>query len=435
VAARFDVQGSSGIPGRHNHTVLEEAGEACAAVAAEAATGVSVTANNQASATRQMVRQIPCTYPSLLLCERAGRVRLGYAIDFISHGSTMVKRGRTGTAGRVRMQQVADAAGVSTATVSRVLSGTGYSSPAARARVTDVAARLDYRPDALARGLRRQQGSVLGILVPDLTNPTTLSFIRGVQHVAQRSGYAVAIADAQRDATTERRQLEMFQSQRVAAVIVGGLMQDPSALSIVEEGGSLVARSLADLAGHSATEQRAISEAVADLFERGHRRVLFASRAPVSDLDPPATLTEARRRAVLAAAGQHGMHVAQCRVSKYLTATETAQRLGGVLGKPGAPQALICASHGLAPQLLGGITTLGLAIPGELSFVTFGDSEWAAAYRPPLAVILLDRYQEARRLTHDLLVTLGNSPEPEGAPASPAYEPRGSVARCPETGT
>jgi DNA-binding LacI/PurR family transcriptional regulator len=332
------------------------------------------------------------------------------------------------------MKDVARAAGVSTATVSRVLSRSGYASAATRARVLEVTDRLGYRLDARAQGLRKRQSTTLGILVPDLSNPVNLSFIRGVQHVAQQCGYVVVVADAQHAAAVERRQLELFQSQRVAAVIVAGIMQDQAALSIFEPGGSLIIRSpdpsLASLSG----EAKAIDDAVADLARRGHRAVLFAARSPSRDDDPPTRLTEIRRRSVRTSAARLGLGVEECALPTTLSAGEAARRLGAMLAAPDGTRAVICASHLLAPPILGALAGLGWDIPGQISFITFGDSEWAAAYRPALSVIYVDRYREARRITRDLLEELGETPDPEEAPAQPAYVARGSVGDRPEAG-
>jgi DNA-binding LacI/PurR family transcriptional regulator len=71
---------------------------------------------------------------------------------------------------------------------------------------------------------------------------------------------------------------------------------------------------------------------------------------------------------------------------------------------------VICASHRLGPQLLGTLAEMRLSLPGQLSFITFGDSDWARAYRPAVAVIRFDRYREARRATYEVLVALGGRP-------------------------
>ena len=342
----------------------------------------------------------------------------------------MAQRRQSMQGERTGVKQVAQEAGVSTASVSRVLSHTGYASADVRARVTQAADRLGYQPDALARGLRRRKGTALGILVPDLTNPVALSFIRGVQHVAQPCGYAVAIGDAQRNADIERGQLELFESQRVAGVIMAGALLDPSGVAALGTDMPIV-RSPAALESNAAAENDAINDAVSDLARLGHRSVLFVSRSPFSPQRDANTRTELRRSAVVAAAARHDMSVDHCSTPMELSTAETIRRLGRFIGKTKSGHAIICASHRLAPQLLGASADMRLTLPDELSFVSFGDSDWARAYRPAVSVIRFDRYAEARWVTYNLLVHLGESPSSEEEPSAPAYVHRASVGPCP----
>ena len=194
----------------------------------------------------------------------------------------MSRRLPTRARGRVGIQEVAAEAGVSTATASRVLSKTGYTSEHSRQQVSRAAARLSYQPDAMARGLRRRKSTTIGILVPDLTNPVTLSFIRGVQHVAQPCGYAVMVGDAQRDRGIERRQVELFQGQRVAGVLVAGALQDPEAMGALEDDTPVI-HTPASIEADTPGEETAIGDLVEDLARHGHRRILFASRSAVID--------------------------------------------------------------------------------------------------------------------------------------------------------
>lgn len=315
---------------------------------------------------------------------------------------------------------------MSTATASRVLSRTGYTSEHSRQRVSRAAARLNYQPDAMARGLRRRKSTTIGILVPDLTNPVTLSFIRGVQHVAQPNGYAVTIGDAQRDRGIERRQLELFRSLRVAGVLVAGAMQDPEAVETLEEDIPVI-HSPASLEAGTEGEDEAIIELMEDLARQGHRKTLFVSRAPVVDPRHGLRRRERRFRSLSLAATRRGIHIDRCVTPSGLSAHQTAMQLESWIRGDGSVTALICASHRLAPQLLGTLSLMRVAVPGDMSFVTFGDSEWAQAYRPAIAVIRFDRYAEARRVTHDLLMTLGNAPKYEEPPETPTYVARGSV--------
>ena len=146
------------------------------------------------------------------------------------------------------------------------------------------------------------------------------------------------------------------------------------------------------------------------------------------------TRTERRFRSLSLAASGRGIHTDRCSTPIGFSADQTALRLKPWVGGEKSVDALICASHRLAFQLLGALSLMRVAIPDDLSFVTFGDSEWAQAYRPAIAVIRFDRYVEARRATHDLLVTLGNAPDQEEPPGLPVYLARGSVGARPEVG-
>src|SRR4051812_23897972 len=109
----------------------------------------------------------------------------------------------------VTTHDVARRAGVSQATVSLVLSGNPRARVAAatRERVMEAAEALGYRPNILARGLVRGRSYVIGVVVPDLTNPFYLDVVTGAQRVAAEAGYAVLPATparARRPATWRR---------------------------------------------------------------------------------------------------------------------------------------------------------------------------------------------------------------------------------------
>src|SRR5690242_7678539 len=93
---------------------------------------------------------------------------------------------------RATIKDVAEAAGVGVATVSRVLSG-GSASAATRERVLAVAAQLDYRPSALGRNLRQRRTGGMGLLVPDLTDTFYGQLSEGVLACARSAGEPVVI--------------------------------------------------------------------------------------------------------------------------------------------------------------------------------------------------------------------------------------------------
>ena len=94
------------------------------------------------------------------------------------------------------ISDVAARAGVSTATVSRALNGKSTVDPALAARVQAAAAELGYHPNGLARNLRRQETAVLALIISDVENPFFTAIARGVEDLAQRSGYSVVLCNS-----------------------------------------------------------------------------------------------------------------------------------------------------------------------------------------------------------------------------------------------
>jgi LacI family transcriptional regulator len=103
----------------------------------------------------------------------------------------------------VTIREVAAAAGVSTATVSRVLSGTDKVSPELASRVEAAARRLGYRTNRVARALRRQSTQTIGFVVPDLTNPFFPAFVQAVESALRQAGFSLLLCDAHNDVAVE----------------------------------------------------------------------------------------------------------------------------------------------------------------------------------------------------------------------------------------
>lgn len=120
----------------------------------------------------------------------------------------------------VRMQDVARAAGVPPATVSRVLNNNLTVNPALARRVRDTALSLEYRPNAAARSLRRRRSRVWALLVTDVSNPFFTAVARGVEDIAQKHGYSVLLCNTDEVAGKETRYLEVAEEERAAGVII-----------------------------------------------------------------------------------------------------------------------------------------------------------------------------------------------------------------------
>ncbi len=119
----------------------------------------------------------------------------------------------------IGIKDIAAQAGVSMATVSRVLSGKSVR-PAYRKRVDDALATLDYRPNLAARRLRSQRASVIGLIVPDIANPFFIAFVQAVEGYAWREGLRIILCNSGEDPAREQHYVQLLEDERVSGIIL-----------------------------------------------------------------------------------------------------------------------------------------------------------------------------------------------------------------------
>jgi DNA-binding LacI/PurR family transcriptional regulator len=122
--------------------------------------------------------------------------------------------------GPVTMQQIADRAGVSIGTVSHVINGTARVRPKLSQRVLEAIRELGFQPSALAQGLRRNRTNMLGMIIPDVTNPFFPEVVRGAEDVAFKHSYRVVLCNADNNPAKEASYLADLRSFRVAGLLI-----------------------------------------------------------------------------------------------------------------------------------------------------------------------------------------------------------------------
>lgn len=118
------------------------------------------------------------------------------------------------------MRQIAEQAGVSIGTVSHVINGTAAVRPKLRDRVSEAIRSLGYQPSALARGLRRNRTNMLGMVIPDITNPFFPSVVRGVEDVAYKQSYRVILCNTDNDPEKEASYVHELRSYHIAGLLI-----------------------------------------------------------------------------------------------------------------------------------------------------------------------------------------------------------------------
>jgi LacI family transcriptional regulator, kdg operon repressor len=139
---------------------------------------------------------------------------------------------------RATITDVAREAGTGKTSISRYLNGeTGVLSPELKARIEAAIKRLDYRPNQMARGLKRGRNRLIGMLLADLTNPYSVEVLQGVEAACHALGYMPLICHAANEVDMERRYLQLLTTYRVEGVIVNALGVKEALLQGFAQGG------------------------------------------------------------------------------------------------------------------------------------------------------------------------------------------------------
>lgn len=133
------------------------------------------------------------------------------------------------------IQAVAKLAGVSIATVSRVLNGTAHVNDDVTARVRAAVEQLQYQPSRAARALRANHSTIIGLLITDIQNPFFTALVRGVEDMVQRNGYSLILCNSDENPIKERQYVEVLCAERVAGAIITPTREHQSALKLFRE--------------------------------------------------------------------------------------------------------------------------------------------------------------------------------------------------------
>jgi LacI family transcriptional regulator len=290
--------------------------------------------------------------------------------------------------GRATIREVAEAAGVSRSTASRALTGQGYVASPVRDRVRAAARDLGYVADATARHLRRQASQSIGVLLSDLANPFYAGLASGIGQQARRRRYTVMLADDAGSPGVETEAAETFVAMRVAGVIVTpvsariGSYLGRHGIPVVELERQFSAGACdAVLVDNLSAAQRV----TADLIGLGHRRI-----ALVTD-EVHWTTGRDRLAGYRAAFGAAGLAPDESLVVTVGWAVDAARsEIHELLSRAAPPTAVFAANNVLAEAVWRAAAALRLAIPEQLSLVSFDDVPWMSMVTPGVTAIAQD---------------------------------------------
>lgn len=298
---------------------------------------------------------------------------------------------------------VARRAGVSKSTVSRVLTNAGSVRPATRARVEAVLRDMEYRPNALARGLIRGRTHTIGLVVFDLPNPFFGLLVRGVEAVARARGYNVLIGDSAGSSTQQQECLAMLAERRVDGILIAPLHTQEREIAAMHKMGlrTVLVNSLAGddaISSVGGDNERGGAMAVRHLLSLGHRRIGF-----LGDRRVAASCRE-RRAGYMRALTEAEAPIDPALLIDDLSDTEEVKAaVHRLLEQPDPPTAIFAVNDQIAAAILQELGEHGYRVPEDISLVGYDDIFFAALLTVPLTTIAQAK-EEQGRIAASLLI-------------------------------
>jgi len=291
----------------------------------------------------------------------------------------------------VKIQDVAELAGVSTASVSRVLSGKENVSDEMRQRVLAAAEELDYQPNLVARSLRSQRSATVALIVSDIRNPFFTDVSRAVEDTIHKEGYALLLCNADEDPEKEMLYLDQMEAQNVAGIIYSPTRQ---AATHYQELRISTPTVVIDRAVHASDVDQVLIDNT-DAAYRLAEHVIKNGYRRIAGLFGEASVTgRERRRGYEKALRANGLEPPLGQVvhipPKIDAGLETALRL---LDRDQPPDAFFTSNSLLTAGALIAIRERGLTVPEDIGLVGFDETTWGRLVEPPITIIAQPTYE------------------------------------------
>lgn len=293
----------------------------------------------------------------------------------------------------ITIYDVAREANVSMATVSRVVNGNPNVKPATRKKVLEVIERLEYRPNAVARGLASKKTTTVGVIIPDIANIFYAELARGIEDIATMYKYNIILSNSDQNVNKELHLLNTMLGKQVDGIIV-------MSQNITEEFAAELKRSPVPIVLAGSIEpsetlpsvninyQEAIYDAVTHLLQNGHKYVAF-TMGPMKDLINHGEKLLGYKKAIENAGLTYDEDYVVEGSYTYESGLEGWQKLTSL---PHLPTAIVSGDDEMALGVMHGAQDDGYSIPNDVEVITSDNSKLTLMGRPQLSSIVQPLY-------------------------------------------
>ncbi|MDT1995468.1 catabolite control protein A [Carnobacterium divergens] len=311
----------------------------------------------------------------------------------------------------ITIYDVAREANVSMATVSRVVNGNPNVKPTTRKKVLEVIDRLDYRPNAVARGLASKKTTTVGVIVPDVTNLYFSSLARGIDDIATMYKYNIILANSDQNDQKEIQVLNTLLAKQVDGIIyMGHKITDEMRAEFSRSKTPVVLAGTVDpdaqVGSVNIDYTEATEQVITQLIAKGNKKIAFVSGAltePINGIYRMNGYKKALKKA--------GINFDEKLVFETEYSYQAGEEMYNKLAKVGATAAFV-GDDELAIGILNGALDHGIKIPEKFEVVTSNNSKLTEMVRPRLTTITQPLY-DIGAVSMRLLTKLMNKEEVE----------------------
>lgn len=310
------------------------------------------------------------------------------------------------------MNDVAQLAGVSNATVSRVMANKPHVRPEVRERVLKAVQELGYRPNRVARSLRAQTSRIIGLIISDIQNPFFTSVVRAIEDVAHQEGFSIILCNSDEDPDKEQFYLDLMHDENVAGIILCPTREDnanlqkypPDNIPLVTLDRRLTHVNTDGILLDNIESTRAM---VKHLVANGYQRI--GAVIGTSDF----TTGRERREGYVLALAAHGIAFRPELLIQVLPKEAEGYRATEqLLSLPEPPTAIFAGNNLLTLGALKAIRARGLHIPGDVALAGFDEMPWSSLIEPGITVVEQPTYELGRTAAEVLLRRLETPSRP-----------------------
>lgn len=289
---------------------------------------------------------------------------------------------------KATIRDVADRAGVSTATVSRALSGSRPVSDELAKTIRQAADDLGYSGNIIASSLRRSRTDTVGMVVPSIANPFFTSLVVNVEHVLSQRGLQLFLCDSRSDPDVEAQRLRSLVSRQVDGIIISPCHGERSAEAVRSSARALPVVQLDRFALDTHTDWVGVDDDAAQSLVMEHLAAQGVRSAAFISSELTNSSTELRRAGFFRHAERVGIETRDewTLLGDYSIDWGRESSRTMLSGKV-RPDAVVCADDLIALGVLQSCHGLGLSVPGDVLVTGFDDIPFSALSNPPLTTV------------------------------------------------